>query len=70
MAKIIPESGKWYVSERDKLKRRDATGTDTEPPYPGAHNVILGGPFDSKDEAKQAIEENSDWDDPYPWLNN
>ena len=70
MAKIIPEINKWYVSKGMRAGRRDNTGIDLDIQN---HNksrtdAILDGPFDSKEEAKQAIAQNSEWYEPYCWL--
>lgn len=69
MEKIIPEIGKWYVSKGMKAGRADAKGIDMDI---SKHNrsrteSILGGPFDSKEKAKQAITQNPEWYEPYCW---
>ena len=68
MAKIIPEIGKWYVSKGTRAGRSKDIDMDKMKDNRRRTDSILGGPFDSKEKAEQAIAQSPEWYEPYCWL--
>ena len=68
MEKVIPEIGKWYVSKGMRAGRSKDIDMDIQKHNRSRTDAILGGPFDSKEEAKEAIAQNPEWYEPYCWL--
>lgn len=63
---LLPESGKWYVSEGAQATRSDGAGVDRTKTYSGLTKSILAGPFESEEQAEEAVA--GDWHAPIIWI--
>lgn len=62
----VPEMpGKWYVSRGMRAGRTDGRGIEIINPH--RTDRLLAGPFETEQEAKDAIAANGHWYEPYLW---
>lgn len=67
---LMPEKGKWYISEGFISVKEPSTSDDKERMIKhniGAHKMILAGPFATESEAESEIKRFCDRVNPFVW---